>query len=201
MLSGRCGTAGNRLAEPPGRTGPRPDESGCITAADGLTHTAIARGSAAGACKNRTREKRIMRQGLVMALMGTLMLVAGCSGGGGETYTLRGTPTPRSGTNSGNFIVQGKTCKYVTMVGFYAADAPVTSYPCKVLQDDDNSLGDPHAHMTISVTTPKGDQTVKIDGTPAGMTATQAPDLGNNYPFPPAWAVAAPAPNLTLVNN
>ena len=142
-----------------------------------------------------------MRQGLVMALMGALMLAAGCSGGGGETYTLRGTPTPRSGTNSGNFIIQGKDCKYVTMVGFYAADAPVTSYPCKVLQDDDNSLGDPHAHMTIAITTAKGDQTVKIDGTPAGMTATQTPDLGNNYPFPPAWAVAAPAPTLELVNN
>jgi len=142
-----------------------------------------------------------MRQGLVMALMGTLMLAAGCSGSGGAAYTLRGTPTPRSGTNSGNFIVQGKDCKYVTMVGFYAADAPVTSYPCKVLQDDDNSLGDPHAHMTISITTPKGEQTAKIDGTPAGMTATQVPDLGNNYPFPPAWAVAAPAPTLELVNN
>jgi hypothetical protein len=142
-----------------------------------------------------------MRQGLVMALMGTLMLAAGCSGGGGDAYTLRGTPTPRSGTNSGNFIIQGKDCKYVTMVGFYAADAPVTSYPCKVLQDEDNSLGDPHAHMTIAITTAKGDQTVKIDGTPAGMTATQAPDLGNNYPFPPAWSVAGPAPNLTLVNN
>jgi hypothetical protein len=142
-----------------------------------------------------------MRQGLVMALMGTLMLAAGCSGGSGETYTLRGTPTPRSGTNSGNFLIQGKDCKYVTMVGFYAADAPVTSYPCKVLQDDDNSLGDPHAHMTIAITTAKGDQTVKIDGTPAGMTATQTPDLGNNYPFPPAWSVAPPAQTLELVNN
>lgn len=142
-----------------------------------------------------------MRQGLVMALMGTLMLAAGCSGGSSETYTLRGTPTPRSGTNSGNFIIQGKDCKYVTMVGFYAADAPVTSYPCKVMQDDDNSLGDPHAHMTIAITTAKGDQTVKIDGTPAGMTATQTPDLGNNYPFPPAWSVAPPAQTLMLVNN
>jgi hypothetical protein len=141
-----------------------------------------------------------MRQGLVLALLGTLMLAAGCSGGG-DTYTLRGTPTPRSGTNTGNFIIQGKECKYVTMIGFYAADAPVTSYPCKVLQDDDNSLGDPHAHLTITITAPKGEQTVKIDGTPAGMTATQAPDLGNNYPFPPVWAVAPPAATMMLVNN
>ena len=142
-----------------------------------------------------------MRQGLVLALVGaTLLAAAGCSGGGGN-YTLRGTPTPRSGTNTGNFIVSGKDCKYVTMVGFYAADAPVTSYPCKVLQDDDNSLGDPHAHMTISITTPKGEQTVKIDGTQAGMTATQVPDLGNNYPFPPVWAAAPPAPTMMVVNN
>ena len=144
-----------------------------------------------------------MRQAglVVMGLLGGMLLTAaGCSGSG-ETYTLRGTPTPRSGTNSGNFIVSGKDCKYVTMVGFYAADAPVTSYPCKVTQDDDNSLGDPHAHMTIVITTPKGDQTAKIDGTPAGMTATQSPDLGNQYPFPPSWAVAAPAQNLTLRNN
>ena len=89
----------------------------------------------------------------------------------------------------------------MTMIGFYAADAPVSSYPCKVLQDDDNSLGDPHAHMTMTITTPKGDQTVKIDGTPAGMTATQVPDLGNNYPFPPVWAVAPPAATMMLVNN
>jgi len=144
-----------------------------------------------------------MRHGgvMVVGLLGAcLLVVAGCSGSS-EAYTLRGTPTPRSGTNSGNFIVSGKDCKYVTMIGFYAAEAPVISYPCKVLQDDDNSLGDPHAHMVISITTPKGEQTAKIDGTPAGMTATQAPDLGNNYPFPPAWAVAPPAQTLTLRNN
>jgi hypothetical protein len=142
-----------------------------------------------------------MRQGLLLALVGTILLAAaGCSGSGGS-FTLRGTPTERSGTNTGNFIVSGKDCKYVTMVGFYAADAPVTSYPCKVLQDDDNSLGDPHAHVTISITTPKGEQTVKIDGTQAGMTATQVPDLGNNYPFPPVWAVAAPAQTMMVVNN
>jgi hypothetical protein len=143
-----------------------------------------------------------MRYGLVMvALLGSIGLgLAGCSGGG-ETYALRGTPTPRSGTNSGNFLISGKDCKYVTMIGFYAADAPVISYPCKVLQDDDNSLGDPHAHMKISITTPKGEQVAQIDGTPAGMMATTAPDLGNNYPFPPAWSVAAPAPTLELVNN
>lgn len=144
-----------------------------------------------------------MRQGglMVAGLLGAVVLAAaGCSGSG-ESYSLRGTPTPRSGTNSGNFIVSGKDCKYVTMIGFYATEAPVISYPCKVLQDDDNSLGDPHAHMKISITTPKGEQIAQIDGTPAGLTATTAPDLGNNYPFPPAWAVAAPAPTLTLVNN
>lgn len=145
-----------------------------------------------------------MRHGgkVFAGLLGAMVLAAaGCSGGGGDAYALRGTPTPRSGTNSGNFIVSGKDCKYVTQVGFYAADVPVISYPCKVLQDDDNSLGDPHAHMTISITTPKGEQTAKIDGTPAGMTATQAPDLGNNYPFPPSWSVAKPSGTLTLRNN
>lgn len=145
-----------------------------------------------------------MRHGGLMAtaLLGALLLaIAGCSGNSAP-YTLRGTPTARSGTNSGNFIVSGKDCKYVTMIGFYAADAPVISYPCKVVQDDDNSLGDPHSHMKISITTPKGEQVAQIDGTPAGMAATAPlPDLGNNYPFPPAWAVAAPAHELTLVNN
>ena len=34
------------------------------------------------------------------------------------------------------------------MVGFYS-DAQVLNYPCKVTADEDNSLGDPHAHMTI----------------------------------------------------
>src|ERR1700749_4545349 len=106
-----------------------------------------------------------MRQGglMVAGLLGAVVLAAaGCSGSG-ESYFLRGTPTPRSGTNSGNFIVSGKDCKYVTMIGFYATEAPVISYPCKVLQDDDNSLGDPHAHMKISITTPKGEQIAPID--------------------------------------
>lgn len=143
-----------------------------------------------------------MRHGgkVVAGLLAALVLAAaGCSGGG-DAYAMRGTPTPRSGTNSGNFIVSGKTCKYVTMVGFYS-DAQLITYPCKVTQDDPNSLGDPHAHMAFDITTPKGVMTAKIDGTPAGMTATQAPDLGNQYPFPPSWAVAVPAPTLTLRNN
>src|SRR5579885_2473945 len=137
--------------------------------------------------------------GLMVAGFLGAMLVAGCSGGG-DTYALRCTPTPRSGTNSGNFLISGKTCKYVTMVGFYS-DAPVITYPCKVLKDEDNSLGDPHAHVTIAITTSKGDVTAQIDGTPAGLAATTAPDLGNQYPFPPSWAVAKPAQDLTLVNN
>ncbi|HEX7964397.1 MAG TPA: hypothetical protein VF651_01660 [Gammaproteobacteria bacterium] len=143
-----------------------------------------------------------MRHGglMVAGLLGAMVLAAaGCSGGN-DTYALRGTPTPRSGTNSGNFMVSGKDCKYVTMVGFYS-DAPVLTYPCTVVSDEPNSLGDPHAHMTINVKTKDGDKTVKIDGTPAGMTATQAPDLGNQYPFPPSWAVAKPAQALTLRNN
>ena len=143
-----------------------------------------------------------MRHGrLVMAgLLGAMVLAAaGCSGGG-DAYALRGTPTPRSGTDTGNFLISGKTCKYVTMVGFYS-DAQVLTYPCKVISDEDNSLGDPHAHVTIEITTAKGPVTAKIDGTPAGMVATQAPDLGNQYPFPPAWAVAPLAPPITLRNN
>ena len=144
-----------------------------------------------------------MRHGglMVAGLLGAMVLaIAGCSGSSAP-YALRGTPTPRSGTNSGNFIVSGKDCKYVTMIGFYATEAPVITYPCKVIEDEDNSLGDPHAHMKISITTPKGEQVAQIDGTPAGMTATTAPDLGNNYPFPPSWAVAAPAKTITLVSN
>lgn len=143
-----------------------------------------------------------MRQGgmAVAGLMGALVLAAaGCSSGG-DTYALRGTPTPRSGTNSGNFVVSGKECKYVTMVGYYA-DAQVLTYPCKVTADEPNSLGDPHAHMSIDITTSKGTVTAKIDGTPAGMQATTAPDLGNQYPFPPNWAVATPAAPILLRNN
>jgi hypothetical protein len=143
-----------------------------------------------------------MRHGgvLLAGLMGALVLaLAGCSSGS-DAYALRGTPTPRSGTDSGNFLISGKTCKYVTMVGFYS-DAQVISYPCKVTADEDNSLGDPHAHVTIDITTPKGVVTAKIDGTPAGMQATQAPDLGNQYPFPPSWSVAPLAPPITLRNN
>lgn len=137
---------------------------------------------------------------VVAGLLGVLMLAAaGCSGGG-DTYVLRGTPTPRSGTDTGNFMISGKTCKYVTMVGFYS-DAQVLSYPCKVIADESDALGDPHTHVVIDITTAKGTVTAKIDGTPAGMTATQAPDLGNNYPFPPAWAVAHMAPPMTLRNN
>ncbi|HSN18192.1 MAG TPA: hypothetical protein VLV87_08270 [Gammaproteobacteria bacterium] len=141
-----------------------------------------------------------MRYGLVMAALLGAIGLAGCSGSG-ETYALRGTPTARSGTNSGNFLISGKDCKYVTMIGFYAADAPVISYPCQVTADEEDALGDKHTHVTIDITTPKGKVTAKIDGTQAGMSATTAPDLGNNYPFPPAWAVAAPAPEMTLVSN
>lgn len=144
-----------------------------------------------------------MRHGgwVVAGLLGAIGLgLVGCSGGG-DTYALRGTPTPRSGTDSGNFIVSGKTCKYVTMIGFYATEAPVITYPCQVTDDEEDALGDKHTHVTIDITTPKGKVTAKIDGTPAGMQATQAPDLGNNYPFPPSWAVAEPANTLTLVNN
>ena len=140
--------------------------------------------------------------GLVVAgLMAALVLAAaGCSSGG-DVYTLRGTPTPRSGTNSGNFIISGKTCKYVTLVGFYS-DAQLLTYPCKVTADEADALGDPHTHMSIDITTAKGTVTAKIDGTPAGMTATPpVPDLGNQYPFPPSWAVADPAQPLLLRNN
>lgn len=143
-----------------------------------------------------------MRHGglVVMGLVGAMVLAAaGCSGSG-DAYALRGTPTPRSGTDSGNFLISGKTCKYVTMVGFYS-DAQVLTYPCTVTDDEPNSLGDPHAHVTIQITTAKGPVTAKIDGTPAGMNATQAPDLGNQYPFPPSWAVAPLAPAMTLRNN
>ncbi|MFI4921456.1 MAG: hypothetical protein ACHQAZ_07430 [Gammaproteobacteria bacterium] len=134
--------------------------------------------------------------GLVTAMV---MAVAGCSGSG-DAYALRGTPTPRSGTDTGNFLISGKTCKYVTMVGFYS-DAQVLTYPCKVIADEDDALGDPHAHMTIEITTAKGPVTAKIDGSPSGMNATQAPDLGNQYPFPPNWSVAPLAPAVLLRNN
>ncbi|HEV7165327.1 MAG: hypothetical protein ACHQAU_05220 [Gammaproteobacteria bacterium] len=134
--------------------------------------------------------------GLVTAMV---MAVAGCSGSG-DAYALRGTPTPRSGTDTGNFLISGKTCKYVTMVGFYS-DAQVLTYPCKVIADEDDALGDPHAHMTIEITTAKGTVTAKIDGSPSGMNATQAPDLGNQYPFPPNWSVAPLAPAVLLRNN
>lgn len=143
-----------------------------------------------------------MRHGrLAMAgLLGAMVLAAaGCSGSG-DAYALRGTPTPRSGTDTGNFLISGKTCKYVTMVGFYS-DAQVLTYPCKVIADEEDALGDPHTHVTIEITTAKGPVTAKIDGTPAGMQATQAPDLGNQYPFPPNWAVAPLAPPMTLRNN
>jgi|GEM_PF-5191520 len=142
-----------------------------------------------------------MRHGLVAAGLGALVLAAaGCSSGGDE-YILRGTPTPRSGTDSGNFVISGKTCKYVTMVGFYS-DAQVLTYPCKVTADEEDALGDKHTHVAIDVTLPNNKTvTAKIDGATAGMNATQAPDLGNQYPFPPAWAVAEPAQPLLLRNN
>src|SRR5690242_10453566 len=101
---------------------------GCTGAGYGLTHTPQ------NACNNsKAAEYRTMRHGrLVMAgLLGAMVLAAaGCSGGG-DAYALRGTPTPRSGTDTGNFLISGKTCKYVTMVGFYS-DAQVLTYPCKV---------------------------------------------------------------------
>ena len=144
-----------------------------------------------------------MRHGglVIWGLVGAMVLAAaGCSGGG-DTYVLRGTPTPRSGTNSGNFVISGKTCKYVTLVGFYS-DAQLLSYPCKVTGDEEDALGDKHTHVTIDVTLPKGGTvTAKIDGTPAGMQATTAPDLGNQYPFPPNWAVSEPSQPITIVNN
>ena len=49
-----------------------------------------------------------MRQGVLAGLMGALVLaVAGCSSGS-DAYALRGTPTPRSGTDSGNFLISAR---------------------------------------------------------------------------------------------
>ncbi|HSC46995.1 MAG TPA: hypothetical protein VLG68_02810 [Gammaproteobacteria bacterium] len=137
-----------------------------------------------------------------MILMGLLAmaaaLAAGCSPGSGDAYALRGTPTTNSGTSSGNFIISGEQCQYVTMVGFYSSTVDVQKLPCKVISDEADALGDLHTHVTIEITTPKGKQTAKIDGTTAGMIASQTPDLG--FAFPPNWAVSALAPTLTLRN-
>ncbi len=139
--------------------------------------------------------------GLVVAgLLTAALMLSGCSGGG-DAYALRGTPQPRTGTSSGNFLISGKDCKYVTEIGFYSADVQVLTYPCTVTADEENALGDKHSHVTIDIKTAKGTVTAKIDGTTAGMVASQIPDLGNNYPFPPNWAVAPLAQPLTLRNN
>lgn len=140
------------------------------------------------------------RHHLVMAgVLAAAGFLSSCSIGSGEAYTLRGTPAVHSGTNSANFYIAGDQCKYVTMAGFYS-DAQVYTFPCKVTKDEADALGDPHTHVTIDITTPKGVKTAQIDGTPSGMTASQAPDLGINYPFAPSWAVAPPASPITLRN-
>jgi len=135
--------------------------------------------------------------GLMIAVLATL--VVGCSPGAHDAYTLRGTPAERSGTNSGNFVIAGDKCSYITMTGFYTADAQVTTYPCKVVSDEPDALGDLHTHVTIAITTAKGDQMAKIDGTTSGMVASQSPNL--SYPFPPNWAVSPPAQQLLLRNS
>jgi hypothetical protein len=137
--------------------------------------------------------------GLIIVGLVLTALIFGCSPGANDVYTLRGTPAERSGTNSGNFVIAGDKCSYVTMTGFYTADATVTTYPCKVVADEADALGDPHTHVTITISTAKGDQTAKIDGTTAGMIASQSPNL--SYPFPPNWAVSPPAQPLTLHNS
>jgi len=136
---------------------------------------------------------------VIATVLASAGLLSSCSPGSGDAYTLRGTPTVHSGTNSGNFYIGGDQCKYVTMAGFYS-DAQVYTFPCKVTKDEADALGDPHTHVSIDITTPKGVKTAQIDGTTAGMTASQAPDLGIQYPFPPSWSVAPPETPITLRN-
>lgn len=136
---------------------------------------------------------------IIVGVLAATGLLSSCGVGSGDAYTLRGTPAQHSGTNSANFYIAGDQCKFVTMMGFYS-DAQTYTFPCKVTSDEADALGDLHTHVVIEITTPKGVKTAKIDGTTAGMTATQAPDLGTNYPFPPSWSVAPPEAAVTLRN-
>lgn len=145
--------------------------------------------------------KHSIRLGLGSALIGGAVLAGGCSGGssaGGQAYALRGTPAAQSGVDSANFLITAASCKFVALVG-YTSDASIYTFPCKVISDKPDALGEPHQHVAIDITTPKGVQHAKIDSTTTGMIASQSPDLG--FPFPSSWAVAAPAPAVSLQSN
>lgn len=146
----------------------------------------------------------MVKHSTILGLSGTLLavglLVAGCGGGSGgnAAYALRGTPAAQSGVDSANFLIGNGQCKFVALVG-YASNAAVYSYPCTVVSDKPDSLGDPHSHVQIDITAPGGVQHAKIDSTTNGMVANQTPDLG--FTFPASWAVAGVAPNITLQNS
>lgn len=144
--------------------------------------------------------KRLLLGVVLAAGAGALAACSSPSSGSASASTsafaLIGAVNAASPASSANLLVNGKSCNYYVYRGDGTTPAAVNE-SCTVMEDQPNSMGQPHGTVKIGFSTDNGQQVLALSlGSNNTLSAKSAPDIG--VYLPTNWTIATPDADMTL---